>query len=68
VRGEQINLDIRGIDAYGLFDAQYRYLSGALRYIPDGLPLDTIARTVGLRRIAEAEWQRLPDQTGALPG
>lgn len=32
--------DIRGIDAYGLFDANHRYLSGALRHIPEGLPLD----------------------------
>ena len=32
--------DIRGIDAYGLFDARHHYLSGALRYIPEGLPLD----------------------------
>ncbi|MFS2202217.1 sensor histidine kinase [Pseudomonas sp. Pseusp3] len=35
-----MTFDIRGIDAYGLFDARHRYLSGALRYIPDGLPLD----------------------------
>ncbi|EJM71372.1 signal transduction histidine kinase [Pseudomonas sp. GM49] len=35
-----MTFDIRGIDAYGLFDAQHRYLNGALRYIPDGLPLD----------------------------
>ena len=35
-----MTFDIRGIDAYGLFDAQHRYLSGALRHIPEGLPLD----------------------------
>jgi penicillin G amidase len=29
----------------------------------DGLPLDIVARTVGLNRIAEAEWSRLPGQT-----
>jgi len=35
-----MTFDIRGIDAYGLFDHQHRYLSGALRFIPEGLPLD----------------------------
>lgn len=35
-----MTFDIRGIDAYGLFDAEHRYLSGALREIPQGLPLD----------------------------
>ncbi|WP_349745844.1 sensor histidine kinase [Pseudomonas frederiksbergensis] len=35
-----MTFDIRGIDAYGLFDDQQRYLSGALRQIPEGLPLD----------------------------
>ncbi|MBN3862558.1 HAMP domain-containing histidine kinase [Pseudomonas frederiksbergensis] len=48
VQGEQLvdalaasmTFDIRGIDAYGLFDDQQRYLSGALRQIPQGLPLD----------------------------
>jgi len=35
-----MTFDIRGIDAYGLFDAQQRYLHGALRHIPKGLPLD----------------------------
>ena len=47
-RGEQLEealaasmtFDIRGIDAYGLFDSQHRYLSGALNHIPHGLPLD----------------------------
>jgi penicillin G amidase len=29
----------------------------------DGLPLDIVARTVGLNRIAEAEWSRLPAET-----
>ena len=29
----------------------------------EGLPLDLIARTVGLNRIAEAEWSRLPAET-----
>jgi penicillin amidase len=29
----------------------------------DGLPLDIVARTVGLNRIAKAEWPRLPDET-----
>src|SRR5471032_2108018 len=35
-----MTFDIRGIDAYGLFDANRNYLSGALREIPDILPLD----------------------------
>jgi penicillin amidase len=30
------------------------------------LELDILARTVGLRRIAAAEWQRLPDETRAV--
>lgn len=29
----------------------------------DGLPLDLVARTVGLNRIAKAEWSRLPGET-----
>ena len=29
----------------------------------DGLPLDIVARTVGLNRIAEAEWSRLESET-----
>lgn len=32
----------------------------------DGLQLDTIARTVGLNRIAEAEWESTPDETCSL--
>ncbi|VVN82172.1 MULTISPECIES: sensor histidine kinase [Pseudomonas] len=35
-----MTFDIRGIDGYGLFDQQRRYLSGALDHIPHGLPLD----------------------------
>ena len=35
-----MTFDIRGIDGYGLFDQQQRYLSGALDHIPRGLPLD----------------------------
>jgi penicillin amidase len=30
---------------------------------PDGVPFDLIARTVGLNRIARAEWSRLPAET-----
>jgi penicillin amidase len=30
---------------------------------PEGLPLDIVARTVGLNRIAAAEWSRLPRHT-----
>ncbi|MBC7819225.1 MAG: penicillin acylase family protein, partial [Planctomycetaceae bacterium] len=30
---------------------------------PDGVPLDLAARTIGLSRIAQAEWSRLPNET-----
>jgi penicillin amidase len=30
---------------------------------PEGVPLDLVARTVGLNRIAQAEWSRLPSET-----
>ncbi|MDA1164228.1 MAG: penicillin acylase family protein [Planctomycetota bacterium] len=33
----------------------------------DGLELDTVARTVGLNRIATAEWERLPGEVQHLP-
>ncbi|MFC6339765.1 HAMP domain-containing protein [Pseudomonas sp. CCM 7891] len=32
--------DMKGVDAYGLFDAHYRPLSGPVRIIPPDLPLD----------------------------
>ena len=32
----------------------------------DGLQLDIVARTVGLNRIARAEWETLPDETRSL--
>ena len=65
-RGEQLvdalaasmTFDIRGIDAYGLFDAQHRYLSGALREIPPDLPLD--ARIHMLANCAESDDPTLP--------
>ncbi len=45
-----------------------RKASGTLSEVlgPDGLELDTIARTVGFRRIAEAEWAAAPAETQAL--
>lgn len=53
-----------------LFQLDYlrRKASGTLAEVlgPDGLALDTIARTVGIRRIAEAEWEGLPAETRAL--
>ncbi len=53
-----------------LFQLDYlrRKASGTLSEIlgADGLELDTIARTVGLRRIAEAEWAETPAETRAL--
>ena len=33
---------------------------------PEGVPLDLIARTVGLNRIANEQWSLLPDETRAL--
>lgn len=33
---------------------------------PDGLALDTVARTVGLNRIARGEWKETPAETRAL--
>ena len=33
---------------------------------PDGLELDIVARTLDLRRIAEAEWRQTPDETRQL--
>ncbi|KTC35265.1 histidine kinase [Pseudomonas sp. ABAC61] len=35
-----MTFDMRAIDAYGLFDAQRRPLSGPIREIPEDLPLD----------------------------
>ena len=32
----------------------------------DGLQTDVIARTIGLNRIARAEWENIPDETGSL--
>ena len=53
-----------------LFQLDYlrRKASGTLAEVlgPEGLPVDIVARTVGLRRIAEAEWERLPVETRAL--
>lgn len=53
-----MTFDIRGIDAYGLFDAQHRYLSGALRDIPADLPLD--GRIHMLDNCAESDDPTLP--------
>ena len=33
---------------------------------PDGLGLDVVARTLDIRRIAEAEWRQTPDETRRL--
>ena len=35
-----MTFDLRTVDAYGLFDAQHRPLSGPIQTIPAGLPLD----------------------------
>ncbi|MDN3222719.1 sensor histidine kinase [Pseudomonas nunensis] len=53
-----MTFDIRGIDAYGLFDAQHRYLSGALREIPEELPLDGRIHMLG--NCAESDDPTLP--------
>jgi penicillin G amidase len=53
-----------------LFQMDYlrRKASGTLSEVlgPRGLELDRLARTVGIRGIALAEWERLPAQTRAL--
>lgn len=56
-----MTFDIRGIDAYGLFDAEHRYLSGALREIPSDLPLD--ARIHMLADCAESDDPTLPEDS-----
>jgi signal transduction histidine kinase len=53
-----MTFDIRGIDAYGLFDSQHRYLSGALRHMPKGLPLDGKIHMLG--DCAESDDPSLP--------
>jgi signal transduction histidine kinase len=53
-----MTFDIRGIDAYGLFDSQQRYLSGALRHMPKGLPLDGKIHMLG--DCAESDDPSLP--------
>ena len=53
-----------------LFQLDYlrRKASGRLAEVlgPDGLELDTIARTIGIQRIAEAEWEQTPEETRRL--
>jgi len=53
-----------------LFQLDYlrRKGSGRLAEVlgSDGIALDTIARTVGLNRIAQAEWKRLPEHTQSV--
>jgi len=56
-----MTFDIRGIDAYGLFDAEHRYLSGALREMPADLPLD--ARIHMLADCAESDDPTLPEDS-----
>ncbi|HEV3120408.1 MAG TPA: penicillin acylase family protein, partial [Isosphaeraceae bacterium] len=50
-----------------LFQMDYlrRKASGTLSELlgPRGLELDRLARAVGIRRIAQAEWERLPEET-----
>ena len=53
-----------------LFQLDYlrRKASGRLSEVlgPDGLELDVAARTIGIGRIAEAEWARTPAETRRL--
>lgn len=35
-----MTFDMKGVDAYGLFDEQFRPLSGPIRAVPPDLPLD----------------------------
>jgi len=53
-----------------LFQLDYlrRKASGRLSEVlgPDGLELDVAARTIGIRRIAEAEWETTPAETKRL--
>ncbi|MHC8366523.1 sensor histidine kinase [Pseudomonas sp. ZT5P21] len=56
-----MTFDIRGIDAYGLFDAEHRYLNGALRHIPQGLPLDGKIHMLG--DCADADDPTLPSDS-----
>ena len=53
-----------------LFQLDYlrRKAAGRLSEIlgPDGLDLDIVARTLGISRIAEAEWRQTPDETRRL--
>ena len=53
-----------------LFQLDYlrRKAAGRLSEVlgPDGLDLDVAARTIGIARIAEAEWERTPAETRSL--
>ena len=53
-----------------LFQLDYlrRKANGRLSEVlgPDGLELDTAARTIGIGRIAEAEWEKTPAETRRL--
>jgi len=53
-----------------LFQMDYlrRKAAGRLAEVlgPDGVPSDTVARTIGLPKIAHGEWQRLPQETQSL--
>ncbi|MGZ7457784.1 sensor histidine kinase [Pseudomonas sp. Ma2-10] len=56
-----VTFDIRGMDAYGLFDTQHRYLSGALRHMPEGLPLDGKIHMLG--NCADSDDPSLPSDS-----
>ena len=53
-----MTFDMKGIDAYGLFDGQQRPLSGPIQQIPAGLPLD--GRIHALANCIESDDPKLP--------
>ncbi|MDP2146212.1 MAG: HAMP domain-containing sensor histidine kinase [Pseudomonas sp.] len=53
-----MTFDMKGMDAYGLFDGQQRPLSGPLQQIPAGLPLD--GRIHALANCIESDDPNLP--------
>ena len=53
-----MTFDMKGMDAYGLFDGQQRPLSGPLQQIPAGLPLD--GRIHALANCIESDDPKLP--------
>jgi len=53
-----MTFDMKGVDAYGLFDEQFRPLSGPIRAIPSDLPLDGKIHT--LANCVDSDDPKLP--------